>query len=447
VIVDIFNTLALLAITLVILRFFGSVSRKEHLWFGVLLLAFFFRILFENSYPLRFSFSIVFVWAGGCYISFILGAKRTWLWHLSTLGVFITILIFSALGYHLKPAFNVFYIAAFGMLSAYPIWLIFLYFRQTQDYLFMYFFIVSIVWLLSSFYELIISLYGIPDYQLLYWTSILFIGGILYLLIEGGYLKGESMNGYSAKIDMKNRLVSSAYSQLVQTENTLRLQDRLAAMGLLASGSLHEIKNLLNTIGNSAQFGRREKSVKSKDRALELIAEHVKLGNETVSHLLEKIVFEGREEPKMVKPREDLKLLYRMLRVTYRVHDIRVIMDFPSDFTIYVRRGELEQVLLNMVRNAVESFERNGIVEEKIIRISGHVGEGTAIIDVEDNAGGIPEDLVPRIFEPAFSTSEGSGSRGLGLFLSRTLVERNGGSIEYIPGDNGSCFRLVFLER
>ena len=411
------------------------------------MIAFFFRILFEYSCPLRFSFSVIFVWAGGCYLSFIIGARRIWIWHLSALGVFVTILIFSALGYHLKPAFNIFYIAAFAMLSAYPIWLIFLYFRQTHDYLFFYFFVVTILWLLSSFYELLVRLYHFPDYQLLYWASLLFTGGILYLLIEGGYLKGEGINSYSAKIDIKNRLMSSTYSQLIQTENTMRLQDRLAAMGLLASGSLHEVKNLLNSIGNTAQFGRREKSANGKDRALELIAEHVKLGKETVSTLLEKIVFEGREEPKMVRPREDFRLLYRMLRVTYRVYDIRIIMDFPPDFSLYVRQGELEQVLLNLVRNAEESFRKNNIKGERLIRITGHVGEGTAIIDVEDNAGGIPEDLVPRIFEPAFSTSKEDGNTGLGLFLSRTLVERNGGSMEYIPREKGSCFRMVFLEK
>ena len=75
------------------------------------------------------------------------------------------------------------------------------------------------------------------------------------------------------------------------------------------------------------------------------------------------------------------------------------------------------------------------------IRIGARSVEDQVLIEVADSAGGLPPEEAARLFEPSFSRTDGGG---LGLYLTRMLVERNGGRIEHVPLDGGSCFR-VFL--
>ena len=78
---------------------------------------------------------------------------------------------------------------------------------------------------------------------------------------------------------------------------------------------------------------------------------------------------------------------------------------------------------------------------EKTISITAYREVDRLILDVRDSGEGVPESLGNSIFEYAVSENR---STGLGLYLARMLVERNGGSLEYLPLPQGSCFRLVF---
>ena len=97
----------------------------------------------------------------------------------------------------------------------------------------------------------------------------------------------------------------------------------------------------------------------------------------------------------------------------------------------------LRQVLLNLAQNAVEASPRGGRV-----RIEASVAAASLVVEVEDEGAGVPEELRQRIFEPFVSTRQ-RGSGGLGLAISRRIVEEAGAQIALVDlAGGGSCFRL-----
>ena len=97
-------------------------------------------------------------------------------------------------------------------------------------------------------------------------------------------------------------------------------------------------------------------------------------------------------------------------------------------------------ILINLIRNAVDAVKKNSNREKKV-EIKAGKRDNHAVIEIIDNGSGIPGHLENNIFKPHFSLKESSG---LGLYLVKMLVTKNKGNIEYIPGKQGACFRLIF---
>jgi signal transduction histidine kinase len=99
--------------------------------------------------------------------------------------------------------------------------------------------------------------------------------------------------------------------------------------------------------------------------------------------------------------------------------------------------GELQQVVANIVSNAADAVEAGGTLKVKVSCVDGAGGKSVQV-RVEDNGPGIAAEHLERIFEPFFTTKKNVGT-GLGLWVSRTIVERHGGTIEVASrNDNGS---------
>ncbi|HHV68485.1 MAG TPA: two-component sensor histidine kinase, partial [Ochrobactrum intermedium] len=100
---------------------------------------------------------------------------------------------------------------------------------------------------------------------------------------------------------------------------------------------------------------------------------------------------------------------------------------------------EMEQVMFNLLRNAIESFHEDD--RDRRVNASLKADGAVAVLEIADNGPGVAPDLLPRLFTP-FTTSRPEGT-GLGLALSQRLVERFGGEISYIPRERGALFRVV----
>ena len=120
--------------------------------------------------------------------------------------------------------------------------------------------------------------------------------------------------------------------------------------------------------------------------------------------------------------------------------NIEVVIDVvPDSLTLEADPALLDQVILNLVKNAIEALEETGSPR---IRLEGRLDLGRTILSVSDNGPGVPEDVRDQIFIPFFTTKR-SGS-GIGLSLSRQIMTAHGGDIAIQSGADGTTVSLVF---
>ncbi len=259
-----------------------------------------------------------------------------------------------------------------------------------------------------------------------------------FMLFEQGYLSPLTSSGYVDRLAAERRLLRRTYARMLESRNALVLQDRLIAAGLLALGAAHEFKDVLAAVRVTAEHGRALREPGQKDRCLELVAEHAAAGGSEAAEFLERLGREGREEPSRLEVRQLVERLIRIARPSWRPAGITILTDIPDLLAVQARGREIEQVLMNLIRNAVEAIEASGICPREIhVRAKG--GGGCVQIAVCDQAGGVPAAVRDRLFTIGNS---GTGSTGIGLYLARDLASRNGGSLAYSTGAHGSCFVL-----
>jgi len=201
--------------------------------------------------------------------------------------------------------------------------------------------------------------------------------------------------------------------------------EKLASIGKLAAGVAHEINNPLGGILNCL-YNLRKKSV-SLERATEYLAsmeEGLRRVQKIVRQLLD---FSQQHDPELA-PTEVNAIIERVLTLTsYAFEGTRVRLhrelghELPS---LLADRHMLEQVLMNLILNAVQAIHGEGVVTVR----SGHDGPWCTI-EVEDTGCGIPPDVLPKIFDPFFTTKGQGEGTGLGLSVSLGIVERHGGEI------------------
>ena len=103
--------------------------------------------------------------------------------------------------------------------------------------------------------------------------------------------------------------------------------------------------------------------------------------------------------------------------------------------------GALNQVFLNLVKNAADAFELNGgVIDLRVCH-----DESTVRIEFEDDGPGIPSEFVSQIFEPFFTTKAAGQGTGLGLSISRQIIENHRGTLKVEPAANGGTLFVVTL--
>jgi signal transduction histidine kinase len=107
--------------------------------------------------------------------------------------------------------------------------------------------------------------------------------------------------------------------------------------------------------------------------------------------------------------------------------------------------NEIMQVLLNIIHNSVDIFIEKNIKNSQITITTGKNKLGNQVISIEDNGGGIPIDIIDKVFDPYFSTKDKNGT-GLGLYMSQTIIEEHcHGTISVKNSNHGACFTIEFL--
>ena len=208
-------------------------------------------------------------------------------------------------------------------------------------------------------------------------------------------------------------------------ERQIRHAEKLASIGQLAAGVAHEINNPLGGILNCLYNLRKGTPSPARQEEYWASMEHgVRRVQKIVRQLLD---FSQQHEPAF-SPADINRIVDQVLGLTthlFMPNRIR-LETFPTYDVppVMVDRHMIEQVLMNLILNAVQAMKNGGLLT---IRTS--VAEGICRVDVTDTGSGIPASVLPRVFDPFFTTKgEGEGT-GLGLSVNLGIVERHGGKI------------------
>ncbi|HFE45640.1 MAG TPA: histidine kinase [Nannocystis exedens] len=219
---------------------------------------------------------------------------------------------------------------------------------------------------------------------------------------------------------------------------TLKKVERLATVGQVAASIGHELRNPLAVMQTSLiLLGRRVPDDPKVRRHLKKLDDQIGLCSAIISDLLEL----ARDRPPDRRPCDLCELAREALLVVPRPEAVEINLSMqPSIESISVDPGQLRQLVINLVLNAVQAVGPVGKVE---IRVEER-DDGVALC-VEDSGPGIPEDVGRRLFEPLFTTR--STGTGLGLALCRRVTEKHGGTITAANRERGGARFVVVLPR
>ncbi|MCW2404597.1 two-component system sensor kinase FixL [Sphingobium sp. B1D7B] len=241
-----------------------------------------------------------------------------------------------------------------------------------------------------------------------------------------------------------------AEARLQELQNELVHVSRLTALGEMASALAHELNQPLSAIANylkgSKMLLEREQAANPRvvDAVQRAATEALRAGD--IIRRLRDFVARGETEralenlPKLVEEASALAL------VGAKEHDIRVQYEFSSEVELVLAdKVQVQQVVFNLVRNAVDAMANPAIFRRELIVAIEPLEDDLARVSVSDTGAGIAPDVADRLFQP-FITTKRTGM-GVGLSISRTIIEAHGGRIWAQPTEEGGAMFSFTLPR
>lgn len=240
--------------------------------------------------------------------------------------------------------------------------------------------------------------------------------------------------------------IAHALDDLRQSDQMLILRDRQAVMGEMINNIAHQWRQPLNTLGLMVQqlplyYGSAEFNS-------EFLEENTEKSMDLIMHMSRTIddfrnFFRSDKQAVTFGVNKVIARTLPLIDKSFQEQQIKITLDPEGDPMINGYPNEYAQVLLNILMNA-----RDALVElnpdDPLISIRTFTEEGKTVVTVTDNAGGIADDIIDRLFDPYFTTKGPDKGTGIGLFMSRTIIEKSmGGKLTVRNSGSGAEFRIA----
>lgn len=245
------------------------------------------------------------------------------------------------------------------------------------------------------------------------------------------------------------RIRAEEAQRLSEQKELLHLQScqasKLASVGELVDTVAHEINTPVSIIVAQTQALDLNRSNQQHDFSEELRI--IKEQAQRISKYTRRLLNYSHNMPFNPRPNDLKKIMEEclyLLAPRFRAHQIRIRKNYAPNLPFpIVDKSQMEQVFINLLNNAIDAIHRNGEIIIEMNQIQNEKGTGVEI-KVTDSGEGIPEDSLPKIFDPFFSTKNPSKGTGLGLSISKAIIQRHRGKINVTsePG-KGTTFSIL----
>jgi C4-dicarboxylate-specific signal transduction histidine kinase len=226
-----------------------------------------------------------------------------------------------------------------------------------------------------------------------------------------------------------------------QKDEFLKAQSKLATMGELIDSMGHQMKQPLNAISLVAS---------QLDMTDELSLSEMKEMKNIIIERVDYLANTIDEFRTFLRPDKEKTLIYFdklinsaevLLKDNITHVSVTIEKSHDKNLKIFVIKNEFIHILINIINNAIDAFKENKI-ENRIIKIENEEDEKFHIIKISDNAGGIDKKFLPKIFEPNVTSKAQKGGSGMGLYMSKMIIEKIGGKIEAKNIENGVMIEI-----
>jgi len=224
-------------------------------------------------------------------------------------------------------------------------------------------------------------------------------------------------------------------TEIKEKENLIMEQSKLASLGEMIGNIAHQWRQPLNAISISASGAKFQKEFDLLNdenfiNSMDTIIDTTQFLSQTIDD------FQNYIKDDKIKAYFEISAsvqkILNIMKGTFINNDIQMFVDIEDRLSIDAYQNELNQVLLNLLNNSKDALKENNI-PKKMIHIKSYKEEKNICIEVIDNAGGVPENIINKVFEPYFTTKDKSQGTGLGLYMTHKIInESMKGSISII---------------
>ncbi|MBM7598449.1 two-component system sporulation sensor kinase A [Virgibacillus halotolerans] len=218
-------------------------------------------------------------------------------------------------------------------------------------------------------------------------------------------------------------------------EELMIRSEKMSVAGQLAAGIAHEIRNPLTSLKGFLQL--LQAGVPRKETYYDIMIDEIDKMETITSELLfiSKPLTDQRKQESVSEMIEDVVIL---LEPQANLNNIVILFNPVNDVNIYCDRSQIKQVLINLLKNAIEAMDEAGMIKIEI-----HPSDESINIKVIDEGPGVPEDLIHKLGEPFFTTKK-TGT-GLGIMITRQILEQHHAKLEIANNElKGSTFQINF---
>jgi len=256
-----------------------------------------------------------------------------------------------------------------------------------------------------------------------------------------------NLNFRTLALEDAQRREKEEIQKRLTNEKLLIQQSKMAAMGEMMDAVAHQWKQPLNALSMYSEIIQNDFKEGSVDqRYIDTFKKNIQI---QIDHMVDTLdefrsFFRPNRAEELFTVSDILNSVLFLTKDEFMKHRISVNIEKEREITLHGSKNEFKHLILNLLNNAKDAFTDNDIQEKRIITIRLFKDNTGKKITIEDNAGGIPEAIIPDIFKAHVTTKEEGKGTGIGLYMSMQIAEKYGAELKVKNLNRGASFTILF---